>query len=172
MPPSPNLPSAASTLLYPGTCFAEGVNVAEGRTTAVPFRVIAAPFIDGEALATRIRQLGIPGIAAVPYGFVPHARDHAGIACEGVLLHVTDPDRVRPVSAGVRVLAAIAEQVGDALEERRWPDMPGESNATPLERLFGRPGAFDEIVAGEWNDPDRFLVPEWAERVQPDLLYR
>lgn len=67
MPPSLNLPSAATTLLYPGTCLAEGVNVSEGRSTAVPFRVLGAPFIDAEDYAQAVNALELPGLAASPY---------------------------------------------------------------------------------------------------------
>ena len=49
--------------------------------------------------------------------------------------------------------------------------MPGESNATPLEKLFGRRGAFDEIVSGAWNNPFSLEVPGWADAVREDLLY-
>ncbi|MEN0023679.1 MAG: DUF1343 domain-containing protein [Microbacterium sp.] len=172
MPPSPNLPSAATALLYPGTCLAEGVNVSEGRSTAVPFRVIAAPFIDGEAYAKAIAAAGLPGLAAVPYGFTPLVRDHAGEACEGVILHVTDPDALRPVRTGVRLLSLLAELHPGALEERSLVPMPGESDWSPLEKLFGVRGAFAQIVSGAWDAPDAFAVPEWSDAVASDLLYR
>ncbi|MFS0853516.1 exo-beta-N-acetylmuramidase NamZ domain-containing protein [Microbacterium sp. 179-I 3D4 NHS] len=171
MPPSPNLPSPTTTLLYPGTCLAEGVNVSEGRSTAVPFRAIAAPFIDGERYAAAIRDENLPGLAAVPYGFTPLVRDHAGEACEGVILHVTDADALRPVHAGARLLSLIEEIHPGALEERSLIPMPGESDWTPIEKLFGVRGAFAQITAGEWNDPARFAVPDWADAVAADLLY-
>ena len=172
MPPSPNLPSAATTLLYPGTCLAEGVNVSEGRSTAVPFRVIAAPFIDGERYAAAIAAAELPGLAAVPYGFTPLVRDHSGEACEGVILHVTDPEALRPVHTGVRLLSLLEQIHPGALEERSLMPMPGESQWTPLEKLFGVEGAFSQIVAGDWDDPERFAVPQWSELVADDLLYR
>ncbi|MBT2483962.1 MULTISPECIES: exo-beta-N-acetylmuramidase NamZ domain-containing protein [unclassified Microbacterium] len=171
MPPSPNLPSPTTALLYPGTCLAEGVNVSEGRSTAVPFRVIAAPFIDGERYAAAIAAADLAGIAAVPYGFTPLVRDHAGEPCEGVILHITDADALRPVHAGVRLLSLIEELHPGTLEERSLIPMPGESDWSPLEKLFGVRGAFAQITGGEWNDPARFAVPEWADAVAADLLY-
>jgi uncharacterized protein YbbC (DUF1343 family) len=172
MPPSPNLPSPTTALLYPGTCLAEGVNVSEGRSTAVPFRVIAAPFLDGERYAAAIAAARLPGLVAVPYGFTPLVRDHAGEACEGVILHITDAEALRPVHAGARLLSLIEELHPGALEERSFVPMPGESDWSPLEKLFGVQGAFAQIVAGEWDDPARFAVPEWADAVEQDLLYR
>lgn len=171
MPPSLNLPSAATTLLYPGTCLAEGVNVSEGRSTAVPFRVIGAPFIDAEDYAWAVSALELPGLAASPYGFTPLVRDHAGQACEGVILHVTDAEALRPVHTGVRLLSLLAELYPDSLVERSLVPMPGESDWSPLEKLFGVHGAFAQIVAGQWNDPASLAVPRWAAAVEADLLY-
>lgn len=171
VPPSPNMPSPVTALLYPGTCLAEGINVSEGRGTAVPFRVMAAPFLDGEALARRVRESEIAGLSASHYGFTPLARDYAGQACDGILLHVTDPDQLRPVSAGVRVLSLIAEQAGGMIEERPGLPLPGEADVSALEKLFGRVGAFDQIVGGAWDDPAAFEVPQWRDAVRADLLY-
>ena len=171
MPPSPNLPSAATALLYPGTCLAEGVNVAEGRSTAVPFRTLAAPFIDAEDYAAAVTALELPGLAVSPYGFTPLVRDHAGEACEGVILHVIDPDALRPVHTGVRLLSLLAEMYPDALQERSLVPMPGESDWSPLEKLFGVRGAFAQISAGRWDDPATLAVPDWAAAVDADLLY-
>lgn len=171
MPPSPNLPSAATALLYPGTCLAEGVNVAEGRSTAVPFRVIAAPFIDGESYAAAVREAALPGVTAVPYGFTPLVRDHAGNPCEGVILHVTDAESFRPVRTGVRLLSLIEELHPGALAETRHMPMPGESDWSSIEKLFGVQGAFTQIVSGEWDEPGRLEVPSWHDEVSADLLY-
>ncbi|WOF22381.1 DUF1343 domain-containing protein [Microbacterium betulae] len=172
MPPSPNIPTAATALLYPGTCLVEGVNVAEGRSTAVPFRVLAAPFIDGERYAARVNEERLPGVRAVPYGFTPLVRDHAGVPCEGVILHVTDAEVLRPVRTGVRLLSLLAEMHPGLLEERPGVPVPGESDASPLEKLFGVRGAFAQIVSGEWDDPARLAVPDWLDAAEPDLLYR
>ncbi|MDJ0376982.1 DUF1343 domain-containing protein [Cryobacterium sp. PH31-L1] len=171
MPPSLNMPSAATALLYPGTCLAEGVNLAEGRSTAVPFRVIGAPWLDGAALADRMAQLDLAGVSALEYGFTPWVRDWAGEACTGIILHVTDAQAFRPVHTGVRLLAAVEEIHPGMLSERTHLSLPGESTATPLEKLFGHRGAFDEITAGAWNDRAAFEVPHWADAVRQDLLY-
>ncbi|MEE6387499.1 DUF1343 domain-containing protein [Microbacterium paraoxydans] len=172
MPPSPNLPSAATALLYPGTCLAEGVNVSEGRSTAAPFRVIGAPFIDAEEYTTAFVELALPGVTASPYGFTPLVRDHAGEACQGLLLHVTDPAAFRPVHAGVRLLSLLATLYPEALAERALVPMPGESDWSPLEKLFGVEGAFRRITAGAWDEPESLAVPDWPGLVDADLLYR
>jgi uncharacterized protein YbbC (DUF1343 family) len=171
-PPSPNLPDPVSVVLYPGTCLFEGLNLAEGRSTPVPFRVLGAPWIDAAALAKRIEELEIPGLRATPYGFTPFVRDYAGESCEGVLFAVTDHHVLRPVSAIVRVLAAIEELHPGMLQERQGPPVRGESPRTSLEKLFGRMNAFAEITSGTWNDPSLFDVSTWKDDVESVLLYR
>ena len=42
-PPSPNIPTLAAAIVYPGTCLIEGTNVSEGRGTTTPFEMIGAP---------------------------------------------------------------------------------------------------------------------------------
>jgi len=165
------MPSTLTALLYPGTCLIEGVNLADGRSTAVPFRVLGAPWLDSEALVRRIREFDLPGLSATPYPFTPMVRDYAGQPCEGVLFAMTDAEALRPVHAGVRVLSAVAELHGDRLEELKFRDRDWEAPSTPLERLFGRLGAFAEITSGQWDDSARFAVPGWAEAVSGSLLY-
>ncbi|HEX7593905.1 MAG TPA: DUF1343 domain-containing protein, partial [Anaerolineae bacterium] len=42
VPPSPGIPHASTTLVYPGMCFIEGTNLSEGRGTALPFEIIGS----------------------------------------------------------------------------------------------------------------------------------
>lgn len=108
--PSPNIPNYETALLYVGTCLVEGTNLSEGRGTAAPFAVIGAPYIrDAEKLAAQFNRCGLPGIAATPYYFTPTFSKHAGELCGGVHLHVMDPLAVRPLTAGITLLALIRD---------------------------------------------------------------
>ena len=57
--PSPNLPTPASALVYPGQVLWEGTNVSEGRGTTQPFELFGAPFFDIAKIAAEI-PAGIP----------------------------------------------------------------------------------------------------------------
>ncbi|RME50048.1 MAG: DUF1343 domain-containing protein, partial [Caldilineae bacterium] len=100
VPPSPAMPSYETALLYPGTCLFEGTNLSEGRGAAIPFRVVGAPWLENQAVADGFNALGLPGVRARAVQFTPTASKHAGRLCRGVMLHVLDVHRFRPVAAG------------------------------------------------------------------------
>ncbi|HEX7587755.1 MAG TPA: DUF1343 domain-containing protein, partial [Anaerolineae bacterium] len=54
VPPSPGIPHVSTTIVYPGMCFVEGTNLSEGRGTALPFEIVGAPWLDGDALAEEL----------------------------------------------------------------------------------------------------------------------
>ena len=62
-PPSPNLPDAETTLLYPAVALLEGAAVSVGRGTEEPFRVIGAPWMDEARLLAALQREAPPGVA-------------------------------------------------------------------------------------------------------------
>ena len=109
--PSPNMPSEETALVYPGMCLLEGSELSEGRGTTRPFEIAGAPFVDGYALAEAMADL--PGLRLRPLTFTPTFEKHAGVACGGVQLHVTDRAAFRPYLTGVAFLRAV---------HSLWPD--------------------------------------------------
>ncbi len=105
--PSPNLPTLESALLYAGTCLFEGTNVSEGRGTTRPFELIGAPWLDPQALIPEVAPGLLDGALLRECWFRPVASKHAGQACAGVQIHVTDRSRLRPYRLGVALLDAI-----------------------------------------------------------------
>lgn len=113
IPPSPNIPTAATALLYPGVCLLEATNVSEGRGTAAPFSLIGAPWLDAEALALRLQNM-VAGIAVEPATFVPvdlpgkaMNPKYEGQTCMGLALRVTDPEKFAAVKFGVALLHSL-----------------------------------------------------------------
>ena len=107
VPPSPNLPDFHAALCYGGACLLEGTNLSEGRGTALPFRIFGAPWLDGEALAAELTRRKVPGFAFAPARFVPSISKHAGLACRGVRVHITDERASRPLLLGYAILDAV-----------------------------------------------------------------
>ncbi len=113
VPPSPNMPSVETAVVYPGMCFFEGTNISEGRGTARPFEQVGAPFIDGFRLADELNSLLLPGAAFRPVRFVPAFGKYEGQSCGGAQLHVVDRTNFLPVTTGFEAVAAV---------KRRWPE--------------------------------------------------
>jgi uncharacterized protein YbbC (DUF1343 family) len=95
-PPSPNIPTLVSALLYSGIGCFEATNVAVGRGTETPFQIFGAPWINGKALAAYLREKNIPGVLFEPVQFSPSDDIYKGEECNGVKIIVTDRNRVRP----------------------------------------------------------------------------
>ena len=108
--PSPNMPSYATALVYPGGCLVEGTNLSEGRGTTRPFEIVGAPWIDGVRLADALHSLGLPGFRARPVTFRPTFHKHAGRDCGGVQIHVKDAQAFRPMATYLAALALARAQ--------------------------------------------------------------
>lgn len=65
VPPSPNLNTAQSILLYPSTCLFEGTYLNHGRGTHFPFTVVGSPFLKGK-YDFSYTPTGIKGMAETP----------------------------------------------------------------------------------------------------------
>jgi len=61
VPPSPNMPTPDTALVYSGTCLFEGTNLSEGRGTTRPFELLGAEGID-RRWAEAAEELGLPGV--------------------------------------------------------------------------------------------------------------
>ncbi|HEY1957649.1 MAG TPA: DUF1343 domain-containing protein [Polyangiaceae bacterium] len=108
--PSPNMPTRETALVYPGGCLIEGTNLSEGRGTTRPFEIVGAPFVDGVRLARDLASTKLPGFVARPIHFLPTFQKHAGKACGGVQIHVTDARTFRPVATYVALVALAHHQ--------------------------------------------------------------
>ncbi|MCC6213991.1 MAG: DUF1343 domain-containing protein [Polyangiaceae bacterium] len=147
VPPSPNMPTAQTALVYPGGCLVEGTNLSEGRGTTSPFQIVGAPFLDGPALARELLAVGVPGALVRPVTFRPTFEKHAGVACHGVMLHVTDPASFRPVATYLALVALARAQAPEAFAFRAEPyEMEAEIPAFDL--LTGSAAARSALLEG------------------------
>jgi uncharacterized protein YbbC (DUF1343 family) len=135
--PSPNMPTPAAALVYPGGCLVEATELSEGRGTTRPFQLTGAPFIDPKRLADTLNALSLPGVVFVPTYFRPQFQKHKGKVCGGVELLVTDGNALPSYRVGVELLAAI---------HRLWPEQFAWREA-PYEFIIDRP-AIDLLTGG------------------------
>lgn len=173
--PSPNLPTLDSCAVYPGMVLFEGTTLSEGRGTTRPFEFVGAPHLDGQRLADALRRRDLPGVHFRAVTFEPTFQKHAGAACGGVQLHVTDRDALRPVSVALAVLREAANQSpGTTLW--REPPFEYETLKPPIDILWGSDALRRGIDAGQ--EPEELLAGvdqellTFADEIAGSLLYR
>ncbi len=116
VPPSPNMPSLATALVYPGMCLLEGTNISEGRGTTTPFEMAGAPWMNAEELARNLNQMKISGAYFRPVSFRPTFNKYRDEICGGVFIHVTDRAVFNSFVTGIALIKSARDLYGDALE--------------------------------------------------------
>lgn len=114
--PSPSLPSLESVLVYTGTCLLEGLNISEGRGTAMPFTQIGATFVDAEAFSAAMNGLQLAGAAFRPTWFKPTHGKYAGMLCGGVRIYPNDVDVFPGFAVGLHLIAALLALYSDQVQ--------------------------------------------------------
>jgi uncharacterized protein YbbC (DUF1343 family) len=146
--PSPNMRSVNEELLYPMVALTESnKDLSVGRGTDRPFEYLGAPWVDGAALTAELRRRALPGLWFMETTFVPAAVDvsgrknaaypFVGQVCRGVRVVVTDRNALRPVEAGLHMLAALKAV------------HPGRTDLSRLRGLVGAAWVLDALEAGE-----------------------
>lgn len=177
-PPSPNLPTWETALLYPGMCFFEGVRVSEGRGTERPFLQIGAPWTSKAAqrVVDTLRAAKLSGISVDTTAFTPRSMPQAAPSprFEGELVHgfelsVTDRHAVDPIRVGIHALHAMYEQAqvqGDTNFVSRPEHLTRLAGTDRLLRHL-RAGAAPDSIVASWETE----VATFRERRSPALLY-
>jgi uncharacterized protein YbbC (DUF1343 family) len=145
--PSPNMPSPATALLYPGMVMLEGTNISEGRGTTRPFEFIGAPWIDPDEFAAELASRDLAGVVPRPVFFRPMWDKYAGELCGGVELHVRDREAFRPVRCGAVIIDAAARMYGDRF---KWkpPPYEYEYERLPIDIISGGSKLRETIESG------------------------
>ena len=163
--PSPNLPTLAAALVYPGQVLLEGTNLSEGRGTTRPFELFGAPFLEPGRILGRLADSKLPGVVLRTACFEPTFHKFAGELCRGFQLHVTDRQAFKPYSTTLALLGVIRELYPDQFAWRQ-PPYEYETMRLPFDLLTGdsaiREGLEHGLTAGEleasWQeDLNRFM---------------
>ncbi|MGV9350061.1 exo-beta-N-acetylmuramidase NamZ family protein [Streptomyces spiralis] len=149
VPPSPNMPTPDTALVYSGTCLFEGTNLSEGRGTTRPFELLGAEGVDGR-WADAANALGLPGVRFREAYFAPTFSKFQGKTVGGVQIHVHDRAAYDPVRTGIALLVT-AKQVWDGFAWRsdNWIDKL--TGSTQVRTMIDAGADTDEVVAG-WRD--------------------
>ena len=147
VPPSPNLPTVDSAVLYPGTCLFEGTNLSEGRGTTCPFEIIGAPWLNAFKLADELNEKNLPGVLFRPVFFVPTFSKHEKKECQGVHVHVTNRQVLEPLRVALYLLSAVFKY--------QETEFLSNNNRYFFNLLAGDPEIKDQIKTG--INPDEII---------------
>lgn len=152
VPPSPNIPSPETALVYAGMCLFEGTNLNEGRGTPEPFHLVGAPWLNAGAVISGINEDERPGLSLEAVRYTPRAIQgkaanprYEDIECNGIRVHVEDGQTARPFTLAVSLLSRIRARHAGSFE---WRDS--------FDVLAGTPALREAIEAGE--DPLRIIA--------------
>jgi uncharacterized protein YbbC (DUF1343 family) len=151
VPPSPNMPTPDTALVYAGTCLFEGTNLSEGRGTTRPFELLGAEGVDGR-WAAAANELSLPGVRFREAYFAPTFSKFQGKTVGGVQIHVHDKAAYDPVRTGIALLVTA---------RRVWPGFAWRSDNW-IDKLTGSTRVRTLIDAGADTDD---VVADW----QPEL---
>jgi uncharacterized protein YbbC (DUF1343 family) len=172
--PSPNMPTLDTAIVYPGTVLFEGTMLSEGRGTTRPFELIGAPWLDGEALAARMNDVGLAGVHFRPAIFEPTFQKHARTTCGGCQIHVTSRTEFAAVAAGVSLMRECHRLAPNQFAWRP-PPYEYEHDKMPIDILAGSAALRTQI---ESQVPLVEIVESWRageaaflKQREPYLLY-
>ncbi|MFD0370912.1 exo-beta-N-acetylmuramidase NamZ domain-containing protein [Streptomyces sp. NPDC127114] len=150
VPPSPNMPTPDTALVYSGTCLFEGTNLSEGRGTTRPFEMLGAEGIDGR-WAEAANELGLPGVRFREAYFAPTFSKFQGKTVGGVQLMVHDREAFDPVRTGIALLVTARRSwSGFAWRADHWIDKL--TGSARVRTLIDAGATADEVVAAWETD--------------------
>ncbi|KMS68630.1 hypothetical protein ACM01_38290 [Streptomyces viridochromogenes] len=146
VPPSPNMPTPDTALVYAGTCLFEGTNLSEGRGTTRPFELLGAEGVDGR-WAAAANELGLAGVHFREAYFAPTFSKFQGKTIGGVQIHVHDRTAYDPVRTGIALLVT-AKKVWSGFGWRpdNWIDKL--TGSTRVRTMIDAGAGTDDVVAG------------------------
>jgi uncharacterized protein YbbC (DUF1343 family) len=107
VPPSPNLPTPTSAMVYPGQVIWEGTNVSEGRGTTQPFELFGAPYMSHNSVLESVDKRWLDGTVLRAVEFEPTSNKWSQHACRGFQIHVTNPLLYSPYALSLAMYQAI-----------------------------------------------------------------
>ncbi|MCX5436304.1 DUF1343 domain-containing protein [Streptomyces sp. NBC_00063] len=145
VPPSPNMPTPDTALVYSGTCLFEGTNLSEGRGTTRPFELLGAEGVDGR-WAAAANELHLPGVDFREAYFAPTFSKFQGKTIGGVQIHVRDRAAYDPIRTGIALLVTAKKSwSGFAWRSDNWIDKL--TGSTQVRTMIDAGASTDEVVA-------------------------
>lgn len=172
--PSPNMPSFATALVYPGQVIWEGTNISEARGTTLPFELFGAPFLDHQEVLQALRAIDLPGCALRPLCFEPTSGKWMGQKCVGFQIHVTDAITFRPYRTSLALLQALFRLYPGQFAYKQ-PPYEYEFERLPMDLILGDRSLREALENGvSLHEFEQSWQPElevYRQRIAAVLLY-
>ena len=160
--PSPHQPNAESALYYPATgILGELYYVSIGVGYTIPFKLVAADWVDAAELNRRLNALEIPGVMFRPIHIKPFYSTGKGENLQGVEIYVTDAEAAPLTLVQFYVMQELAAMYPD----RRVMDTPEAAK---------RFGMFDKVTGSKQirrlftkRHSVADMAPYWNKDVEP-----
>lgn len=172
--PSPHVPEPDTSLFYNITgIFGElnGINIGVGYT--LPFKMVGAPWIDAQELTDFLNAKNLPGVRFSPAYYKPFYYHFKGEDCQGVRIHLLEPEQVRPCAVGFHIMTALRDLYPghfsfETPENKRRIDMFDKACGTDQVRLDFEAGLSPEEMIANWESNLAEFIPIRAKY----LLYQ
>jgi uncharacterized protein YbbC (DUF1343 family) len=166
--PSPNMPTPATALVYPGQVILEGTNLSEGRGTTKPFECLGAPYIDPHMLKQQLEKRTLPGCNFEVLSFIPEFDKWKGQLCHGIQIRVTDPRAYKPYYTTLAILQEVMKAWPDKFS---WlpPPYEYEFEKLPIDIIIGDEAMRKGLEAGRDLDD---MEASWQAELEGFLAIR
>jgi uncharacterized protein YbbC (DUF1343 family) len=128
VPTSPQIPEADTPFFYSTTGVIGHMSIVSmGVGYTLPFKLIGAPWISAEALASHLNEQKLPGVFFQPYHFRPFFGKFKLENCQGVRIVISDSNQFLPMTTQYTILGVLKrlypkqfEQAIVALESSKY----------------------------------------------------
>lgn len=176
IPPSPNIPTRNTCLVYPGQCLLEGTNLSEGRGTTRPFEIFGAPFIDIQdpLLISMLDNNRDKSYILRPLYFQPTFHKFSNQKCGGYQLMITDTRKFHSLLFTLHFIKTIKDYYPDKFEYLKGP-YEFRSDKPAIELLVGDHFLLDYLLGKNNLKMVRQYLSEreeaWKKERKSFLLY-
>ncbi|UCC38421.1 MAG: DUF1343 domain-containing protein [Candidatus Aminicenantes bacterium] len=122
IPPSPNMPTPETAIIYPGTGLFEAINLNEGRGTPSPFLQFGAPWLDPLSIIKSLSEKRSWGIELDSADYSPLSLPGKALhplyeneTCHGIRVRITEEEKFCSLRFAIALIKALKERHPDKI---------------------------------------------------------
>lgn len=162
--PSPHIPNPEIGLMYPVTgilgelyCMSIGVGY------TLPFKLVGAPWVDGQELAKRLNALKLPGLYFRPISVKPFYSTFKGENISGVEIYITDRDAASLSLTQFYIMQELAQMYPDKkpfeiCDSKRFSTFDKVTGTSEIRKRFTKNYKVDDIFDYWTKDDAKFKM--------------